>query len=270
MRNLCDSLLVFIVLCAAGGVWAKESPDLVMLWPNQSNPTLKLTFAKFQQLSEAYEGKKSYAADVTIQNLTDKHIDRASFTVYFFDKQKVRIGDTSLQVHDLGPKQQVKDSLQFFSIGWPATLELKARNDAAGIPRKTDTVPLKIITVPAGANLKVDGHDAGVSPKTVNLSVGNHILDFTKEGYAPGSTPVEITGDEAPGGSITIELGGLSHDTLELRDGSVLLGDFVSASMTEVVFSTNGEARKIDRNRVKKILLVEREIVPQEPVSTVK
>jgi len=233
MRNLCDSLLVFIVLCAAGGVWAKESPDLVMLWPNQSNPTLKLTFAKFQQLSEAYEGKKSYAADVTIQNLTDKHIDRAS-------------------------------------IGWPATLELKARNDAAGIPRKTDTVPLKIITVPAGANLKVDGHDAGVSPKTVNLSVGNHILDFTKEGYAPGSTPVEITGDEAPGGSITIELGGLSHDTLELRDGSVLLGDFVSASMTEVVFSTNGEARKIDRNRVKKILLVEREIVPQEPVSTVK
>jgi hypothetical protein len=241
-----------------------------MMWPNQGNPTLKLTFTRFQQLSEAYEGKTSYSADVTIQNLTSRRIERASFTVYFFDKQKVRIGDTSLMVEDLGPQQQVKDSLQFFSVGWPATLELQARNDAGGIPRKTSTVPLKIITVPAGANFKVDGQDAGVSPKTVYLSVGSHNLAFSKEGYAPGSTPVEITGDEAPGGSITIELGGLSRDTLELRDGSVLLGDFVSATMTEVVFSINGEKQKIERNRVKKILLVEREIVPQEPVTTVK
>ena len=118
--------------------------------------------------------------------------------------------------------------------------------------------------MPPGANLKVDGVDAGITPVMVRLSVGTHQLDLTKEGYAPGTTPVDVTPDELPGGSITIELGSISRDTVELRDGSVLLGDVISMSMTEVVVRSDGKDQNIPRNQVKKMILVER-VIQQQP-----
>jgi hypothetical protein len=88
--------------------------------------------------------------------------------------------------------------------------------------------------------LKVDGQESGSTPVMVRLTVGTHQLDLTKEGYAPGTTPLEVTSDELPGGSITVELGGLSRDTVELRDTSVVLGDVVSMSLTQVVVRVEG------------------------------
>ena len=49
------------------------------------------------------------------------------------------------------------------------------------------------------------------------------------------------------------------HDTVELRDGSVISGDLESVSATEVVLRIAGKDAKYDRNQVKRILLVERE-----------
>ncbi len=97
--------------------------------------------------------------------------------------------------------------------------------------------------------------------------MGTHSLEFSKQGYATGSTPVEITQDELPGGSISFELGGLSRDTVELQDGTVLLGDVVSLSLTTVVVRVDGSDRTYDRNQIKKIMLVER-VVTQEPPVT--
>ncbi len=231
-----------------------------MVWPNEQKPTLRLTFERFQQLG-GYGGQLSFMSDVTVQNVSDQKIPRASFTVYLFDKNKTRIGDGILQVKDLDPAQGAKIGFQFFSVGVPDTISLMARNDAAGVPTSLKAVPLKIITIPPGANLKVDGKAAGVTPRMVDLTVGNHMLEFTKDGYANGSTPVDVTQDEVPGGSITVELGGLSRDTVELRDGKVLLGDVVSLSMTSVVLRMDGKEQAYDRNQVKKILLVEREVV---------
>jgi hypothetical protein len=96
--------------------------------------------------------------------------------------------------------------------------------------------------------------------------VGTHTLDLAKQGYAPGTTPVEITSDELPGGSVTIELGGLSRDTVELRDGTVLLGDLISMSMTAVVVRVDGIDQTYERNRVKRILLVAREVTQQPAI----
>ena len=76
-----------------------------------------------------------------------------------------------------------------------------------------------------------------------------------------------MTADELPGGSMTIELGGLSRDTVELRDGSVVLCDVVSVSMTQVVLRLDGKEQSYDRNQVKKITLVEREVIQQAPVT---
>jgi hypothetical protein len=98
----------------------------------------------------------------------------------------------------------------------------------------------------------------------VRLTVGTHSLDLTKEGYAPGNTPLEVTPDELPGGSVTVELGGLSRDTVELHDGTMLLGDVVSVSPISVTVRVEGKESTYDRNSVKKIILVQRQI-PLQP-----
>ena len=248
-------MLVFAVLAAV----AKSEPPITMLWPPEK-PALKLTFDKFREQG-SYAGQNSYFSDVTVQNLTDKQIPRAFFTVYFLDKNKVRIGQGTLLVADLDAGQAAKMQFQFNSVGVPASLTLSAKKDMLG----AKTIPLRVVSVPEGASLKVDGADSGTTPVMVRLTVGTHQLALVKEGYAPGNTPVDVTADELPGGSITVELGGLSRDTVELRDGSVVLGDVLSMSMTEVVVRADGKEQTISRNQVKKIMLVER-VIQERPV----
>jgi len=235
-----------------------------MMWPSDK-PAIKLTFEKFRQVG-IYAGQSTFVCDVTVQNLTDKQIPRASFTVYPMDKNKVRIGEGILLVSDLEAGQAAKLQFQFTSVGVPASLTLSAKKDMLAAPA-VKTIPLRIISVPAGATLKVDGQDSGMTPVMVRLTVGTHQLDLAKEGYAPGSTPVDVTPDELPGGSITVELGGLSRDTVELRDGSVVLGDVISVSMTQVVVRVDGKDQNYDRNQIKKIMLVEREVTLQPSVT---
>jgi PEGA domain len=242
----------------------KAEPNIVLLWPDQTNPTLKLTFGRFTQLG-SYNGQLSLESHVMVENMSGKRIPFASFTVYLLDKDKVRIGNSTLNLSDLDPGQQAKLAFQVASLGVPASLNLVARNDASGIPISLRTVPLKIISTPPGASLKVDGQDEGFTPVTVRLPIGSHTLAFSKEGYASGSTPVDIKPDEAPGGSITFELGGLSHDNVELRGGTVLQGDVLSMTMTSVVVRVDGKDQTYDRNQVQKIILVQREAV-QQPV----
>jgi len=236
-----------------------------MYWPNQEKPTLKVTFNTFRQVGD-YGGKRTLLSDVVVQNVSDKPIPHASFTVYMLDKEKVRIGNGVLVFDDLTPGESTKVQFQCATVGLPATLALVAHRDAEGIPSANKVVPLKIISVPDGAKLIVDGKDEGITPALVNLTVGTHKVDLIKAGFAPATTPVDIKADEMPGGSITIELGGLSQDTIELRDGSVLTGDAISLTLTEVVVRVNGNDTKYDRNQVKKISLVERITTEQPPV----
>ena len=234
---------------------AKES-SLTLVWP-EDKPAVKFTFGKLQQMS-SYGGQNTYVSDVVVENLTDKSIPSSTFTLYGYDKNHIRIVDGRVTVSDLDPQQQVKLHLQFSSSGVPVNFAISQKATAK-------TIPLRVISVPPGAKLKVDGQDAGVTPVMVKLAVGGHTLDLMKEGYAPGSTPLEVTPDELPGGSITIELGGLSRDTVELRDGTVLLGDVLSMSITSVVLNIDGKEQTLDRNKVRKIMLVERQI-SQQPV----
>jgi hypothetical protein len=56
--------------------------------------------------------------------------------------------------------------------------------------------PLRITTVPSGANISIDGNNAGTSPVTVpDLVPGNHTVNVTKAGYIPSAQLVTI----APG-----------------------------------------------------------------------
>jgi PEGA domain len=255
-------VLIFLVVFTAA-LLAKNEPAIVMTWP-ADKPALKLTFEKFRQMG-TYGGQSTFVSDVTVQTLTDKQIPRASFTVYFLDKNKVRVGDGLLQVSELEAGQAAKIQFQFNSVGIPTSLSLSAKKDMLA-PPGAKTIPLRIISVPAGAKLKVDGQESGTTPVMVRLTVGTHQLDLTKEGYAPGNTPLDVTSDELSGGSITMELGGLSRDTIEMRDGSVVLCDVLSLSMTQVSVRVDGKEQTYDRNQVKKIMLVEREVIEQAPV----
>jgi len=262
MKPLTLALLALLLTFPGPAAAQNKESETIVTWPNTGVPTFKIAFGKFRGLA-SYSGRQDYEEDVTVENLSSQNIAAASFTVYLLDKDKVRIADSILQVKDLGPGQQVRQSLQFRASGVPASVTLVAHTDASGIPTSLKTVPIKIISVPPGAQLKIDGQDVGFTPYTASLPVGSHSLELRKEGFADGNTPLEITQDEAPGGSITIELGGLSRDTIEFRDGTVVLGDVLSMSIDKVVVRIAGQQQTYDRNRVKKIILVERDVVTE-------
>jgi hypothetical protein len=243
-------------------VFAKDAPQLVMNWPNDASPVVRFTFGKFEHVG-TYKGTNSYETEVTAQNLWGKPIASAAFQVHLVDKNGVRIGEGYISLSHMGPKETIRFKMPVTSEGAPATLKLFATMVP---PELRPLAPPKSIrttvySVPAGAALKVDGRDAGVTPKLVELTVGKHQFEFSKEGYTTGHFPFEVGPDDVSGGNITFELGGVSYDTVELRDGSVVNGDIISMDGAQVIVRVGGNMQAIDRNRVKKILLVEREPV---------
>jgi hypothetical protein len=124
-----------------------------------------------------------------------------------------------------------------------------------------------VLSTPPGASLKIDGQDVGVTPKIIDFSIGAHVIELSKEGYAVVRSPLDVGADEVGGGSVSFELGGLSKDSLELRDGTTVLGDVMSMSLTTVVVRVDGKDQKYDRNQIKKMILVERVTTEQKPVT---
>ena len=242
-------------MCSAYAA-AQTGTGITLLWPTPDKPSLKLTFGTFQQ-SGVVDGQGIFVSDVTAQNVMDQSMQRSVFTVFISNKDGVRIGRARLQLPEIPPYRMQKAQLQFSAAGVPAGVTLVAGK----------TIPLKVISIPDGANLKIDGVDSGVTPRVVDFTIGTHTLEFNKEGYAAGSTPLEVAADELPGGSVSFELGGLSKDTVELRDGTVVLGDVVAMSMTSVSLRVEGKDVKYDRNQVRKIILVER-ITTSQPALT--
>jgi PEGA domain-containing protein len=251
MKNTLASLLLLLQLSVPSS--GQTESAITVGWPSAEKPSLRLTFGKFQQ-SGLVNGQGIFTCDVVAQNVLDQAMSRSVFTVLISDKGGLRIGRARLQLPEIRPYQTEKTQIQFSAAGIPAGVALLAGK----------TIPLKVISVPPGANLKIDGEDAGVTPKLVDFTIGSHTLEFSKEGYATGSTALDVAADELPGGSVSFELGGLSKDTVELRDGTVLLGDVISMSMTTVTVRVDGKDQKYDRNQVKRVLLVER-IVETHP-----
>jgi hypothetical protein len=100
---------------------------------------------------------------------------------------------------------------------------------------------------------------SGVTPKVVRVSPGQHVLQFNKDGFTP-VFPLALSPDDASGVVVSYELGAAAYDTVELRDGSVLVGDLESMSATEVVLRLGGKVQRLNRHSVKRILLTERDM----------
>lgn len=256
---ICCVALVLVVAASA-----KEPPAQVIDWPSSGPPVLRFTFAKFKETSAA--GKQhNYTSDVTAENLWSKKISQAQFTFYVYDKAKTRIGDGYISISDVNPGGVVKFQTFISASGTIALLELVPKvlptELQSFLPVKT--ISITVNSVPQGAELKIDGNPAGTTPKIVQVTPGKHVLSFSKEGFKSGDFPLETTPDDVSGGSVSYELGASAHDTIELRDGSVLSGDVQSMSATEVIVRVGGTDQRINRNQVKRIVLIPREPLPE-------
>jgi hypothetical protein len=257
---LMPGVLIFGALRTA----AKDTAAQVIVWPEQGTPVLRFTFGKFKEVGVS-GSQHNYTSDTTAENLWGKPIPRADFSLYLFDKNKVRIGEGWISLSNVGAHETVKFQTAFSTAGSLASMTLLPRTLPeelqAFLPAKT--ISLTVNSVPQGADLKVDGGPAGTTPKVIKVSPGKHVLEFAKEGLTTGRFPLEIGPDDASGGSVSFELGTSAHDTIELRDGSVLTGDLVSVSGMEVVIKVGGSDQHLDRNQVKRILFVQREAPDQ-------
>ena len=259
MFKVVTALFVFS-LAVATSMSAKDIPGQVITWPQTGSPVIRITLGKAKELS-SISSQRNYVIETIAENLWGKKISRLGFNLYTYDKNKVRIGDGWITIENVAPGQTIKFETTVHTIGAPASFELMPNSLPAELqplapPRK---VTLTVNSVPQGATLSVDGEPAGITPKLVQLGVGKHSLGFSKEGFNSGKFPVEIGPDDASGGSVSYELGSAAHDTIELRDGSVLTGDLVSVSGMQVQVRIGGNTQTYDRNQIKRISLTERD-----------
>ena len=265
MRNVIVSLVVLASLCSVAFATAEKDTSkdqnavgIVMFWPGADNAIIKLTFSRFRNLA-SNNGKMTLQSDVIVQNLSGQPIPKASFTVLLLDKNRAEVGSGTLVANNVRPGVLAQVQFQCESVGAPSMLSLSARNDG-GAPVAVKTIPMTVLSVPSGATLKVDGKDEGLTPANINVSAGTHQLSLMKEGFAAATAPLEVAPDEAPGGSMTITLGGLTEDTVELRDGTILTGAVMSMTLEKIVIDSGGKQQTLDRNQVRKMFLVERTV----------
>jgi hypothetical protein len=251
MRN--KALIVLFLLIACLSFFAA---DTALVWPAEGQPQLKFTIGKLNQI-KSYSGQADYVADVTVANVGAKPVPFASFYVYLLDNKGSRVGEGYIELSNVAAGQQVKVPLTAHAMGNVASMQLQPQHLPSNEPKK---VPTRITSVPTGAAFKVDGQDRGFTPSTVNLIPGQHTLEFSKEGYAVGSTIVDVAAG-TPLGAVDFQLAGLAQDTVVLRDGTTVNGDVTSVTLTSVVVKVKGRARSFDRNQVAKVLFVERKTV---------
>jgi len=259
MSRTCFHTIVFVLACIPFA-YPKEPPSQVVVWPEQGTPIVRFTFGKFKEIGSV-GSERTFMTETTAENLWSKTIPDATFELYLYDKNKVRIAHAMLNVSNVHPGETVKFQTTIASSGPPFSLSVAPRflPKELGPAAPARTVSVTVNTVPQGAAAKLDGVDVGMTPKMLQVAVGKHILEFAKEGFTPGKFPFEIGPDDVSGGSVSFELGTSAHDTLELRDGTVLTGDVISLSGMEVVVRIAGAEQKLDRNQVKRILFVQRQ-----------
>jgi PEGA domain len=253
------SFLIALSLLTTGTVLAKDAPVQTINWPDSGSAILRFTFSKFKEVG-SLRNEHTFVTDTTAENLWNKTIPEASFSLYLFDKNNVRIGEGYVYISNVGKGQVVKFQTTVNASGSPISVSLAAKSlppELGGLAPARH-ISVTVNSVPQGAVLKVDGTEAGTTPKIVQLTLGKHILEFTKDGFNSGTFPMEVGADDASGGSVSYELGTSAHDTIELRDGTILSGDLLSIDATEVTIRVGGSPQHFDRNQVKRILLVER------------
>jgi hypothetical protein len=248
-----------LLLLSALSCYAKPRPKFVVVWPSSGTPVLQFTIWKLDEIG-TLQSERIYAVAVEAQNLSNKSIEQASFLLYLFDKDKARIGHGVMLVSNAAPGEVVKFQTDVRASGRPASVAvapLSATGDQES-PPSPRTVSMTVNSIPQGAHFTLDGHDEGETPMVIEVGVGTHMLEFTKEGFSPGKFPFAVGPNDASGASVSFQMGTSAYDTIDLRDGTVITGDLLSITATQVTVRVGGTVEQFDRNSVKRILLVQR------------
>ena len=256
IRRACILLAFFAMVLPAR---AKETPLQTIDWPETGTPVLRFTFSKFKQLP-GMGVLRGYVMDTTAQNLSNRVIPSARFTVYLLDKNKVRVGEDVIAVNNVGPGETVKFQTTVPASGQPVSIALHE------IAASARTISMTVNSTPQGAVLSVDGTQSGTTPRMITVGPGHHTLNFAKEGFNTGTFPLDISPNDVSGGTVSFELGAASYDSIELRDGTVLTGDLVSVSGMDVEIRVGGAIQHLDRNKVKRVMFVTREAPKPDPL----
>jgi hypothetical protein len=245
--------LSVILLLFTAPAFAKDAPLQVIDWPATGTSVVRFTFGKFKPLP-GMSNLHGYVMDVTAENLSPRLIPDARYSLYLFDKNKVRVGEDTFGLSNVGAGETVKFETTIMASGVPVSVSIQEISQAA------KTISFTVNSTPQGAMLKLDGSEAGVTPRMIYVGVGKHTLTFSKEGFTTGNFPLEISRDDVSGGTVSYELGASAFDSIELRDGSVLSGDLVSISGMDVEIRAGGSIQHIDRNKIKRVMFTQREV----------
>jgi hypothetical protein len=120
---LCESglqrmLLNCIVILGVGCSWvaAKDQPFQVVTWPGSGQPVLRFTFSEFKDIGVV--GKEhTYITDAAAENLSEKTISGAAFSLYVFDKSKARIGEGHINLTNVAAGETVRFQNNPFGVG---------------------------------------------------------------------------------------------------------------------------------------------------------
>lgn len=245
--------LIFLLLLALVFPGFAAAQQQVVTWPDADHPVLRFTFVKFNNAVGPAGGQRPYAIDTVAENLSGSEISSQHFVLYVFDQNKVRIGQGSMDVTSIGPGQSVKLQASIVASGSPVRIQVLSQEEAQ------KPIALTVNSSPQGALLKVDGVEAGTTPKLILVGQGKHELTFSKEGFQNGAFPIEISANDASGGSVNFQLALAQFDTIELRDGTVLNGELDSIQGMDVVVRIGDTVQHIDRNKIQRILMIQRE-----------
>src|SRR6516162_344364 len=98
----------FFALCLTAAAFAKEQPGQILVWPESGTPVVEFTLGKLKDLGSFGKNQHTYAIDTVARNLSSKLIPVANFSLYLFDKNKVRIGEGWIALTNLAPNQSAK------------------------------------------------------------------------------------------------------------------------------------------------------------------
>jgi hypothetical protein len=98
-RALLASILIPLPLLLPDAQ-GKEQPLQTITWPEAGTPILRFTFSKFKEIG-GLGNQRTFMTETTAENLWTKIISNTNYSLYLFDKNKVRIGEATIAVNNV-------------------------------------------------------------------------------------------------------------------------------------------------------------------------
>lgn len=112
-------------LCAIPAL-AKGAPLAVIDWPTTGTPVVRFTFGKFKTLP-GMGSLHGYVMETSAENLSPRVIPSARFSVYLFDKAKVRVGEDAISLSNVGPGETVRFQTTVMASCQPVSVSINEK-----------------------------------------------------------------------------------------------------------------------------------------------